>query len=118
MSASNESPFADAMMRKYGGTEWAGIEIFQLGEAVINAAVTVAQLGHSSPASVLDYLPSGLVGSAPHDFLYDFIAWTSGRKHLRPGCEDRIRNEIREGGWQQLAAERLDAIFARPGGAA
>lgn len=60
------------------------------GMALENAIATTCALGHSSPGGLLDYTKHRGDHSA-EDFVRDFIAWTSGRKRLAPGCEERLR---------------------------
>lgn len=49
----------------------------------------VVLLGHASPSGGLDYTHPE-EGSATA-FIKDFVAWTCGRKHTAPGCEERLR---------------------------
>jgi len=59
------------------------------GTALANWITTTALLGHASPGSTLDYVhvEPGTYAA----FLKDFVAWTSGRKELAPGCDTRLR---------------------------
>ena len=102
-------------------TKWSRYEIYLLGEALLDWCNTVVVMGHSNPGSTLDYA-NRHTGSAPHDFLADFVVWTSGRKKMLPGAEDRIRHEMVDSGWSKAAAKRLgarfDGIFSQAGDAA
>lgn len=78
------------------------------GMALQNWLDTTQLLGHTTPAGSLDYVhpEEGSAGA----FVKDFVAWTSGRRHLAPGCEERLRefaqDGLREG--LQAVAKRLD----------
>lgn len=45
-------------------------------------------------------------------FVEDFVAWTSGRRHMAPGCEDRLR----EWGLEEarIRMERVSAELLEP----
>lgn len=110
--------FAEALCHPYGDTTWKCLEVWQLGEAVLRMSTATAQLGHASPGSTLDYLPHVITGSVPVDYIHDFVAWTSGRKHLRPGCEERIREELVVSGLYRTFTEGLFAgAFPKAGAA-
>lgn len=79
------------------GTKWTTEETLEVGRALLNAIATTVTLGHESPASTLDYATSEY-GVLALDLVWDFVDWTSGRG-LRPGAEDRIRDEIATSGW-------------------
>lgn len=75
----------------YGDSDLTNLEVFCFGAAVLNAAAASMRLGHTSPGMTLDYMTNpealGLFGLVARDF----IAWTSGRKHMVPDCEQRFR---------------------------
>lgn len=74
------------------------------GDALMGWIASTALTGHASPGSTLDYVqPEAWSGQA---FVADFVAWTSGRKHMRPDCEDRLR----EWGMTQ-ATQRMGSLF-------
>ena len=79
----------------------------QRGSALEGWIAATAQLMHASPGSTLDYMhpQPGSAGA----FVQDFVAWTSGRGDMSPGCEDRLR------GWGLKEARlRMDALFPAP----
>ena len=82
-------------------------DLMAIGATLLNVVVTVRQLQHASPASSLDYMTS-LDSDAGH-IVRDFIAWTSGRKGLAPGCEDRLIGYVDQSGWTR---HRMDVAFA------
>ena len=84
----------------------------QRGDALAGWISTTALLGHTSPAGALDYLhPQPGTAQA---FVADFVAWTSGRKDMAPGCEVRLR----EWGMDEYR-ERMSSVADRlMGGAA
>ena len=59
------------------------------GLALSNWIASTVLLGHASPGSTLDYVH--VEPGTDAAFLKDFVAWTSGRKTLAPGCDDRLR---------------------------
>jgi hypothetical protein len=68
-----------------------------IGAALLSTVTSVAQLGWASPGSSLDYTPRE---SDSHTMIVrDFIAWTSHRKSLAEGCEERLRAYVDESGW-------------------
>lgn len=71
------------------GQAQALLALAQKGQALANAVVTTVVLGQSSPAALLDYAHPAEGSEAA--FVLDFIAWSSGRKSLTPGCEARLR---------------------------
>lgn len=102
---STAEAFTDAMSRKYADTEFSGIEIFMLGEALLSWVSTIKRLGHTNPSALLDYThPTGVIW---HDILRDFVAWTSGRTNLAPGCADRLRDHAADSGWDDFVTRRM-----------
>jgi len=62
----------------------------QRGEALSAWIAATALLGHTKPGHTLEYMPTAEAWSAGA-FIRDFVAWTSGRENLAPGCADRLR---------------------------
>ena len=68
-----------------------------IGAALLTTVTSVGLHGWASPGSTLDYT-TGLRG--PHELVVrDFIAWTSHRKSMADGCEERLRSYVVESGW-------------------
>lgn len=81
-----------------------------LGAALWSWVAAVNRLGHANPGSTLDYttgLTEDLDASAADWIVRDFVAWTSGRKHLVPGCEERLRSYVVRCGWQDRAVGEM-----------
>lgn len=81
-----------------------------IGAALWSWVAAVNRHGHASPASTLDYttcVPGDLDASAATFIVRDFVAWTSGRKHLAPGCEERLRSYVVRCGWQDQAESAM-----------
>jgi hypothetical protein len=68
----------------------AAYESAQRGDALAAWVAATAQLGHASPGSTLDYMPTP-EPRTHQAFVHDFVAWTSGRKSFAPGCAERLR---------------------------
>ena len=75
------------------------------GNSLMGWIASTVQLGHASPGSTLDYIHPEPWSS--HAFVADFVAWTSGRKQTRPGCEERLRE------WGDEEAQQRTASAAR-----
>jgi hypothetical protein len=60
-----------------------------IGNAVQAFVANCAMFGHASPAGTLDYWHAE--PWTADAFVKDFVAWTSGRRHMAEGCEDRLR---------------------------
>lgn len=92
-------------------------ELVGIGAAVLDAVCNVEMLGHASPAATLDYLGRE-AGWSCADIVTDFVAWTSGRTNMRPGCEERLREYVSTTGWYRATLEHkakpiLAALEAR-----
>ena len=61
----------------------------QRGEALQTWIATTTLLGHTRPGHTLEYVH--VEEWTAMAFVRDFVAWTSGRKSLAPGCEERLR---------------------------
>ena len=59
------------------------------GIALRNWVATTVLLGHASPGSTLEYVD--VEPWSDSALIKDFVAWTSGRKHLAEGCDARLR---------------------------
>jgi hypothetical protein len=80
---------------KYQQTTLTNYEVLELGAALLSWMLTVERLGHASPASVLDYTGNTDMFDSPSPLIVrDFVAWTSGRKDVVPGCEERLRSLV------------------------
>lgn len=87
------------MLAKIGETTLMPADLMQLGQAFLTATASTVILGHKSPAGTLDYTTD-----TPHlwtRFPRDFIAWTSGRTSLAPGCDERLTSFMTESGWMR-----------------
>lgn len=72
-------------------------DLVLFGASMLSTISSVAVHGWSSPGSSLDYTSQV---SDPHIMLVrDFVAWTSHRKKLADGCEERLRTYVEESGW-------------------
>lgn len=78
--------------------------ITHLGATLISAIGVTFRHGHASPASTLDYVPDDFESGAAN-IVYDFVAWTSGRRDMRPGCVDRLRQLVEDLDWEGAAVE-------------
>lgn len=73
-----------------------------IGRALLNTVSAVIQLGHASPASLLDYLDAihpNMEGHFAPLIVKDFVAWTSGRISESPKCEERLTEFVKQSGW-------------------
>lgn len=79
----------------------------QRGSALEAWIATTALLGHTRPGHSLEYIHTEEWSAMA--FVRDFVAWTSGRTSLAPGCEQRLREWGMEeaGNRMNLAAESL-----------
>ena len=85
--------------RPIGDTTVTPLQLMDLGAKLLNAAATVELLGHASPGSALDYWHAD-------SFVRDFVAWTSGRKHMAEGCEERVRQYVKDNGWDKYVLQQ------------
>lgn len=76
-----------------------------IGAALLTTVTSVAQLGWASPGSSLDYSPK--VSESHHMIVRDFIAWTSHRKSLADGCEERLRAFVDDSGWTRHVLNQM-----------
>ena len=91
-----DGAFAEVMGRPIEGTPLHMLDLFLLGEAVLNSVGACLTLGHASPANVLDYTPQPVeTDHVSQHILRDLLAWTSGRNDLSPGCVERISAWVR-----------------------
>lgn len=92
-----DEKFIEVMGRDVEGTPTLKmLDLYLLGEALLNAVGTCILLGHASPAnSVIDYTttPDGDSHVSKH-ILRDLLAWQSGRRNAVPGCEERLRGWV------------------------
>ena len=86
--------FSIDLREKYGATTLTNGEVFEVGQAFFGWLSAVARIGHDSPGSTLDYTVDPKWETPAPFIMRDFVAWTSGRKHLAPGCEERLRGLI------------------------
>lgn len=82
------------LAERYGETTLTNLEVYGIGSAVVRTLGAVCRLGHSSPASLLDYLTDPGVLDTSALIVRDLVAWTAGRGDLVPGCEDRLRGLV------------------------
>lgn len=92
-----DAAFREVMGRDLENTEGLKIlDLYLLGEAVLNSIGACVQLGHANPANtVLDYTPQPT--DADHvskHILRDLLAWQSGRRDKSPDCEERLRSWV------------------------
>lgn len=104
-----DDAFVEVMGRRVDDTDWTVLDIYLVGEAVLNTINIVHTLGHTSPASTLEYT----AGATPHTAIVrDFVAWTSGRKQLAPDCEENLRTLNQDSGWHRRGADRIGSQMA------
>lgn len=85
-------------------------ELLEIGAALMGWVTMVGRLGHTSPASTLDY--TGTLDSIPALIVRDFVAWTSGRTGTVPGDpEARLKQLVQAAGWERVIVDRLDEIL-------
>jgi hypothetical protein len=82
-----------------------------IGAGLLSTVSIVERLGWASPGSSLDYIHTQ---NDPHTMIVrDFIVWTSHRKSLAEGCEERLRNLVRESGWtNHIVSVMGEGLFA------
>lgn len=92
---------------KFPETDVCPMDLLKIGEALLNSLTTTHMLGHANPGSTLDYTARN--GVMWHDIVRDTIAWTSGRKHLADGCQERIEHFLTEqSGWVKFRLKQVD----------
>ena len=80
-----------------------------IGASLLSVITSVAIHGWSSPGSSLDYTHSL---SDPHSMIVnDFVAWTSHRKNLAEGCEERLRTFVDESGWTSHVMNQMAVLL-------
>lgn len=80
-----------------------------IGAGLLTTVASVGLHGCASPGSTLDYT-RGL--TSPHDLVVrDFIAWTSHRKSLADGCEERLRAYVDESGWTEHLQHQMSELL-------
>lgn len=85
-----------------------------IGAAILTTVTTVQRMGWASPGSSLDYT-NGL--RDPHDLIVrDFIAWTSGRRSLAAGCDERLLAYVEQSGWTHHLLGQVDLFLTGNGG--
>lgn len=104
-----DEKFIEVMTRRVGKTDFLNFEVYAIGQTLLNTINSVVVLGWSSPGSSLDYTHDN--GTVGNDLVRDFIAWTSGRKALAPGCEDKLRQHIIDSGWQAYIQDGMSALL-------
>lgn len=84
-------------------------EVLGIGSAVLSWVVMVGRLGHTSPASTLDY--TGSIPDLSGLIVRDFVAWASGRTDKVPGDpSERMKELVAAAGWEQLLVEGPDVM--------
>lgn len=78
------------------------------GEALTAWIAATALFGHTRPGNTLEYMPTPEPWTTK-SFIRDFVAWTSGREAMAPGCAERLREWGMEEAGQRMgrAAESL-----------
>lgn len=80
-----------------------------IGAALLSTVTSVSQLGWASPGSSLDYTPKE---AGTHAMIVrDFVAWTSHRKFLADGCEERLRAFVDQSGWTKHVVHQLGQLL-------
>jgi hypothetical protein len=80
-----------------------------LGASVLSTISSVAIHGWASPGSSLDY--TGQL-TDPHSMIVrDFVAWTSHRKGLAEGCDERLRGYVDESGWTVHLLSQMSTLL-------
>lgn len=83
------------------------LDLALIGAAILSTVTSVAHHGWASPGSSLDYTRQV---SDPHAMIVrDFVAWTSHRKTLAPGGEERLRAFVEQSGWTRHAVNQMAA---------
>jgi hypothetical protein len=95
------------MTAKCRGTNVTALDLFKIGESLLNTLSSTYTLGHTNPAHSLDYTQG--TGFLWTDVVRDYTAWVSRRIELAPGCEERLRALVVDGGWQRLHLEQAAA---------
>jgi hypothetical protein len=86
-------------------------EVYEIGAALLSWVAMVGRLGHTSPASTLDYTRE--LGSIPALIVRDFVAWTSGRTDKVPGePSERLAELVAKAGWEPLLLASLNDSLA------
>lgn len=106
-----DDAYIEVMRRPVGATPLVNYDLLLIGTVLLNSIGTTLTLGHTRPGNTLDY-------TRPHDesdhislhIVRDFIAWTSGRVSLAPGCEERQRAWIAEN-WHRHQLEGLGDVL-------
>ncbi|MFL4476743.1 hypothetical protein ACIPUB_00515 [Paeniglutamicibacter sp. ORCA_105] len=104
MSQPNE-PLPTLLDQVSGQTDVTYGDLALIGAALLTSVTTVAQLGWASPGISLDY--SSGVSDSHNMIVRDFIAWTSHRKSLADGCEERLRAFVDESGWTRHVLNQM-----------
>lgn len=80
-------------------------DLVLIGASLLSTITSVAVHGWASPGSMLDYSHQP---SDPHSAIVrDFVAWTSHRRVLADGCEDRLRDFVDSSGWTAHALNQM-----------
>lgn len=83
------------------GCDWTAVEVFRLGEAVLNWINVMQTLGHTRPGNSLEYMAAARDSDDRSlRLLYDFVACTSGRaSKFSPDARDRLADAVIDSGW-------------------
>lgn len=85
-------------------------DLAMIGAGLLSTVSSVSLHGWASPGSTLDYT-KGL--TTPHDLVVrDFVAWTSHRKSLANGCEERLRAYVDESGWTAHLQHQMSELLS------
>lgn len=101
-----DDAFKEVMGRRIDGSTLTNLDVYLVGEQVLNMVNVCLTLGHASPANSLDYVPDPVeTDHVSKHIVFDLLAWVSGRKHLAPDCDQRLLGFVADE-WQsgKLAA--------------
>lgn len=89
-------------------------DLTAIGFALLNALGTTTMLGHRRPGNTLDYIQTDPDDDWRKQFVWDIIAWTSGRKGYREGAEDRVRGVLADTGWvRSQMTVAMESVWAK-----
>ena len=82
-------------------------DLARIGEALLNAAATMASLGHESPSGLVDYVNRDAMPSWHAQFVLDMVAYSHGlvQDEMKNEALDRIHGLVWQTGWMHRLAE-------------
>lgn len=105
-----DDTYCEVMRRKYAESNMSNFEVLGIGAAVLSWVSTVGRLGHTSPASTLDY--TGSIDDLSGLIVRDFVAWSSGRLNTVPGDPAvRLKQLIETGKWDDVQLAKINRFM-------